>query len=241
MDSREEKLKKAAELYAKNEGESLLREAEEIRRQNVSYMTPRADRTVYDLMAAGRRANQRPKQRKALYGLCTAAACIVLTFIIISNVPGKGGSESEMVADSGTDAAAAEAPAAPMPAPELLPEPELPADILPISFELPADFRIENAELDNGMSVYNLQSDVYGNVVLTMYYKTAGEEAPGEDFFKGFDEVIIDGTAVPAKVRDTYKLLAFNFDRMFFTLSSEDDLGSLAAFYRNIEKYSRTT
>jgi hypothetical protein len=248
MNKSEEKLKRAAELYTKKAGESLLKETEEIRRSNVSYITPRADKAVRELMAeeklSKRRSTQQPKQRKMIFGFCAAAACVIITFALISGVPGfpgggSGGGAPE-ASDSGSGGAAAEAPAeAPDPGaatPAPAPGPVMPTEIMPITFTLPADFRVENVELDNGMSVYNLESDVYGSVVLTMIYKTDGA---GEDFFEGFDEVIIDGAAVPAKVRDTYKLLAFNFGNVFYTLSSEDDLGSLAAFYRNIEKYSR--
>ena len=229
MDTREEKLKRAAELYARKEGESFLAEADEINRQNVSYMTPRDDKTVRDLITG----EKRPKQRRALFGLCAAAACIVFTIALINVIPGGPGSGANIAQDS------MESEAAPMPPPETAPATILPAEIMPISFALPADFRVEGAELDNGMSVYSLGSDNYGDVVLTMYYLEEGNRTPETAAYAGFDEITIDGTVVPAKVHDTYKLLAFDFDGVSYTLSSEDDLGSLAAFYRNIEKYSR--
>ena len=230
MNDWEEKLHKAAGLYTEKEGEALLAETQEIRRQNVSYMTPRADKTVKDLMAK----EKRPKQRKAVFGLCAAAACIVFTIALINIAPGSmsGGSGANMAADTGVSEASP-APAAETESGAPVPIPE---GMVPISFVMPSDYYVENAELDNGLSVYSLESDMYGGVVLTMYYEGGG---PGEGYYADFDEVLIDGTAVPAKVRDTYRLLAFDFDGMYYTLSSEDDLGSLAAFYRNIKNYSR--
>jgi hypothetical protein len=238
MDNREEKLKRAARLYAKKDGESLLEEAEKIRSQKVSLVTPRADKTVRDLIAKGRRQ----KRRKALVGVGAAAACIVLVLLVVGvGLPGGGGfptpggqagsgsSDSPDSSDSssgagnpgGSDAATGT---------KILP----PGEMLPISFTLPADYMVYDSELDNGMSVYRLESVDYGSVVLTMYYETDPTGGAKADAYEGFDEVIIDGTPVPAKVRDTYKLLAFDIDGMSYTLSSEDDLGSLAAFYRSI-------
>jgi len=111
--------------------------------------------------------------------------------------------------------------------------PAAPAGILPISFTLPADYRVKASDYDNGVSVYRLESGRGGDVVLTMYYADgAPDGGPGPE--AGFDEVVIDGTPVPAKVNAAYKLLAFEADGLSYTLSSEDDLGALAAFYRNI-------
>ena len=210
----EEKLKLAAKLYADKEGSSLLAEVSEIERQNVSYMTPRADKTVRDLVEKGRR----PKRRSAVIGVAAAAACVLIMVRLISGVPDISGDTPSL------------APEPPGDTPSL---PYMPDEIIPISFTLPADYRVKTADLDNGMSVYKLESGEHGDVVLTMYYETDAADKE-QDFYQGFDEVIIDGTPVHAKVKDTYKLLAFEAEDVRYTLSSADNLGALAAFYRQI-------
>ena len=215
MGGMDEKLKRAAEAYVKKEGESLLAEANEIRRQNVSYMTPRADRTVSGLVTK----RKKPALRNTVFGLCAAAACIMIVARVVTGLPGPGG------ADSQAPGAAAEPP----------PPITAPGEILPISFTLPEGYAVGKAEFDNGMSVYSMESETHGGVVLTMYYEEdgLGGGAPGAPG-AGFDEVIIDGMPVAAKVRDTYMLLTFERAGLSYTLSSEDNMGALAAFYRNI-------
>ena len=238
MNDVEQKLKKAAELYAGEEGEALLEEAERLRKDNVSYLTPRADKTVRGLAVKRRR----PRGRNALIGAASAAACILLAIRIISglpDLPGGGSSESaapEPASEAPQEPEAADGGAADSPPSDAGP-PGFPQEIIPISFALPADYHVSSADLDNGMSVYELESDRHGTVVLTMYYEADyGSSAPGRDPYTDarFDEVIIDGTPVPAKVNASYRLLAFEQDGLMYTLSSEDDLGALAAFYRSI-------
>ena len=217
----DEKLKRAAELYAKREGESLLREIEMIRLKKVSYYTPRADSMVRKLASP----KQKPKGRNMIWGICTAAACIVIAVRIVAFSPDMPPAPSESSAP----------PAASVPDTSAAPAlPGMPAEILPVYFNLPADYRIIDSDFDNGISIYEFESEDHGNVVLTMYYAEDADNTFGNYIDEGFDEVIIDGTPVPAKVRDTYMLIEFEKDDLYYTLSSEDNLGALAAFYRNI-------
>ena len=239
QNSSDEKLKNAAKLYARKEGESLLAEMNEIRRQNLSYLTPRADKTVKELMAK----KEKPKRMKALFGICAAAACIAITIRLVTGLPdlgvGRGpegaaaptAPESTDSYEPGIESETAE-PAAPSESDNGVDA--FPAEILPISFTLPAGYTVTKAEYDNGMSVYDLESERRGDVVLTMYYEESPADGTGGDRWAGFDEVIIDGTPVPAKVQDSFVLLAFEQDGLSYTLSSKDDLGALAAFYRSI-------
>ena len=234
-ESAEEKLKSAARLYAEKEGESLLAEADELQRQGVSYLTPRADRTVRELAAKGRR----PRRRNLTVGLAAAAACAVFAVSMITGIVGpESGDPASSDAPPPSESAAPSGPTAPSePAAPSSPTepvgPAAPAGILPISFTLPADYRVKDSDFDNGVSIYRLESGRGGDVVLTMYYEN---DTPGDGLGPGagFDEIVIDGTPVPAKVTGAYKLLAFEADGRSYTLSSKDDLGALAAFYRNI-------
>jgi hypothetical protein len=227
LNDREEKLKQAAKLYTKREGEALLAEVEEIRRQNVFYLTPRADKAVAGLVSK----SKRPMRQKMLFGVCAAAACIMIVARVVVGLPDTTSAPSldTSSAPSQETSPAPSQDTTPAPAPY----PAVPteqAEILPISFALPADYRVAETDFDNGVSIYSLESDDHGNVVLTMYYEVDTAGAPETVF----DEVIIDGTPVSAKVTDSYMLLAFESDGLSYTLSSRDDLGSLAAFYRNI-------
>jgi hypothetical protein len=120
--------------------------------------------------------------------------------------------------------------------------------MIPISFEPPADYRVVATDYDNGVSLYTLASATRGDVVLAMYYEggqqadAAATDAPAEPdaaaepggSLAAKDEVIIDGTAVPAKIDEAYMLLSFEREGLCYTLSSRDDMGVLAAFYRSI-------
>ena len=119
--------------------------------------------------------------------------------------------------------------------------PQIAAQMLPLSFELPADYRMAASDYDNGMTLYTLESQERGDVVLTMFpadEQPAGDAAYGGAAFGGSatstKKLIIDGDAVPAFLDEAFMLLVFEYDDVYYTLSSRDDLGSLAAFYRSI-------
>ena len=102
----EAKLKRAAGLYVKQEGERLLAESDEIRRQNLTHLLPRADKTVQGLL----KGNIKLSRRKAAFGLITAAACILLVVRIAAPF-----SENAFSGGGGMSSGAA-APSAPAPA-----------------------------------------------------------------------------------------------------------------------------
>jgi hypothetical protein len=111
--------------------------------------------------------------------------------------------------------------------------------MIPISFDLPAGYRVSAQDYDNGVSLYMLENATRGDVVLAMYHEderlTDGDTRGGATLGPR-DEVIIDGTAVPAKINGDYMLLAFERAGVCYTLSSRDDMGALAAFYRSITR-----
>jgi len=213
MDDSEEKLRRAAKLYAEKDGESLIAESSGICAQNVSQITPRADKVVKRILAK----EKRKKWRKALIGVCAAAACVVVYLLLTTVAPGN------------------EAP--------------------PLDVPLPADFVVYDSVFDNGASVYHLKSETHGDVTLTIGDEsgadgvvsgegsgvgsangdaTSAGSAANSDEYAGYDEVLIDGASVPAKVQGASKSLAFKYEGLSYTLSCDGDFGPLAAFYRNI-------
>jgi hypothetical protein len=252
--------KRVAQAWAEQYGASLLAEAEEMRRQEVSYQTPRADQAVRRISSRrGRAAGRRPtgRRRAAVLATVAAAACLVVVawFAGIPSLlepPSMG--PSDAVVDPSTSTP--------------------PGEMIPISFDLPADYRVAATDYDNGTSLYTLKSATHGDVVLAMYHEggqqadaTQGDatqdDAAGGDATQGdgagagadgaaggdaaatgaaedggalaaWDEVTIDGATVPAKIDEAYMLLTFEHEGLRYTLSSRDDMGALAALYRSI-------
>ena len=247
----EEKLKRAVELYAKREGEALLSEIEEIHRQRVSYLMPRADKVVREFARHGGAA-ARPRPRRVLTIAVAAAACVMLIFRVATfSSPISLDNAAGLPAVSAPEAAALDevesGAFAPAPAPGGLgdfnegreKDDMANTAVMPITFALPAGYREIFSDYDNGMTIYEFESLNRGDVVLTMYYVTDAEDWSNyshadRNGYLAFTSILVDGTPVPAKVEDTYMLLAFERGGVSYTLSSKDDLGALAAFYRSI-------
>jgi hypothetical protein len=217
MDDQNDKiLKEMAERYADAYGASLLSELRQMEKENVRYLMPRADEQIRKL--AGRR-----KRRSRTIGWVAAiAACLVLVVSlprIISTLPGPGNAAPGMSAAPGMEEAPSQSgsPSADW------------NQIQRLSFALPDEFAVSNAELDNGMTIYRLDGDAgYDNVVLTL------QEPPDrsiDDLFSGMEIVTVHGDPVPAKIDEEYKLLTFENDGTLYTLSCKDDVGTLAYLY----------
>ncbi|MDR1014722.1 MAG: hypothetical protein LBL86_07065 [Coriobacteriales bacterium] len=224
--------RRAAQAWVERYGESLLAEAEAMREQGVAYRLPRADRAVQKVAsrrgggAARRGSPARPgrsawRRRTAVLAGLAAAACLAVV-VWVAGIPTLTAPPSTSPGDAVVDA--------PTPAP--------PSDAaqIPISFELPASYRVASTDYDNGTSLYALESAAHGDVVLAMYRENRKQDAAAGSgtSFAAMDEVLIDGAAVSAKVDEAYMLLAFEREGVRYTLSSRDDMGALAAFYRSI-------
>jgi hypothetical protein len=224
--------KRVAQAWAEQYGKSLLAEEEAMREQGVSYQMPRADRAMQKL--SSRRGRSAKRRRTAMLTALAAAACLVIV-VWVAGIPSFITPSSTSPEDAGVDSSA----------------PLSDATKIPVSFDLPADYRVATSDYDNGMSVYALKSASRGDVVLTMYHENerqadapadaADAGAPAADAaaqsggsFVATDEVIIDGTTVSAKVDEAYMLLTFEQGGVRYTLSDRDDMGVLAAFYRSI-------
>jgi len=211
-----------AEAWADRYGASLAAEAEAMRQQGVSYQTPRADQAVLGI--ANRRPGAARRRRRSVFAVFAAAACLVLVALVVG-VP-------FLMLSPTTESGA---PTSSMPSDLAAPEPG--AQMLPITFSLPADFRVAQKDFDNGVSLYTLESPQYGDVVLAMHPEDGlGLGAMGDSgaLPVPMDEVVIDGAVVSAKVVDAYMLLVFQHGEVHYTLSSRDNMGALVAFYRSI-------
>jgi hypothetical protein len=210
--------KRVAQAWAERHGESLLAEVEEMHRQGVSYQTPRADKVVRGVFS--RRGETARRRRTAMFMGLAAAACLLIV-VWVAGIPSLVAPPSTSPGDVMIDSSASTPEAAK----------------IPISFDLPADYRVAASGYDDGMSIYALESAARGDVVLTMYRedgRSADAAAESGSSFAATDEVVIDGAAVWAKVDEAYMLLTFEREGVRYTLSNRDDMGALAAFYRSI-------
>ncbi|MCL1847828.1 MAG: hypothetical protein FWF91_07690 [Coriobacteriia bacterium] len=238
--------RRLADAWAEREGKALAAEVEAMRQQGVDYLLPRANRTVRELGARGATAEsvaspgytsksaardtaahtrRRAERRRAPAIISFAAAACFIVIALIVGVPSLLQPPSQT---SPGDTVVEKPPAI------------QDAQMIPVSFGLPADYRLATSDYDNGVSLYTLESPSYGEVKLAMYHvdgqggNTEVTTPIGSASVGAMDEVLIDGTAVPAKIADTYVLLAFQQDDVHYTLTSRDNLGALAALYRCI-------
>jgi hypothetical protein len=231
--------KRVAQAWTEQYGKSLLVEVEAMREQGVSYQTLHADQVVQGVTS--RRSGPAKRRRTAMFTALAAAACLVIV-AWIAGVPSLVAPPSTSPSDVVNSGDGANSGGA------TIDSPASPSDEtkIPISFDLPAGYRVAGSDYDNGVSLYTLASTRRNDVVLAMYRENEQQTdaaavaadtaatAEGGASFVPTDEVLIDGTAVPAKVDEAYMLLTFEHGGVQYTLSNRDDMGTLAAFYRAI-------
>ena len=229
--------KRLALTWSELHGRELLAEDAAMRQQGVDYLLPRAEETVKALADQGTGASKRRNRGPAMFltAAAAAAACLVLVAVLVG-VPSLN--DTPLSTDS-----AEYAPDAPQ-LQESAPLEREP-DLIPLTFALPSDFRMASSDWDNGVTLYTLESQNHGDVVVAMYH--IGDEEAAAAGVAGsivassptgaaalVDKVIIDGVEVPARIDDAFVLIEFQHNDINFTLSSRDNLGALAAIYRKI-------
>ncbi|MCL2807638.1 MAG: hypothetical protein FWD27_05710 [Coriobacteriia bacterium] len=218
--------KRLADAWVEQQGGSLLTEAEAMRLQGVDYQTPRSDETVRALVSG--RSKQTRRRRTPLPAILATAACLIFAALFVgipalTNSP-LAESPSPISPNGSVDSASS--------------APQLVVQMLPLTFSLPADFRKTGEDYDNGTTLYTLESPSFGRVVLAMRSTGDDELIDSHQVANGttvpMREVVIDGTVVSARIDSAYMLLAFSHGSIDYTLTSQDNLGALAAFYRSI-------
>ncbi|MDR1422604.1 MAG: hypothetical protein LBI64_07060 [Coriobacteriales bacterium] len=242
-------LKKLADTYVERQGARLLDEQETLRQQNLRYATPRADRLVKDLtqssrndgtgavagttpattLGTGTHTHAGVRRRRLPFIVSAAAACLVLfigVLAVLTNL-----SMFTSLSPDATQNPAADPSSTSLP-PALSPEQDSWSELRPLGFRLPVQFSVARTDWDNGQSIYVLDNTLHDDVVLTIQQPFA----PGgqNDWSAEMDYVIIDGTTIPAVIRDEYKLLQFENEGAIYTISCRDDLATLASLYRSM-------
>ncbi len=111
-------------------------------------------------------------------------------------------------------------------------DPSSPSDnnaIHELGFNLPAQFSVAGVNTDNGETIYQLDNSLYDDAVLTIR-----DSENNNGLKQDMDEIIINGTPVPAKLRDEYKLIAFESKSRKYTLSCKNDIKTLVIIYHSI-------
>ena len=242
---REQLFRRMAGVYADREGEALLAENKNLQKSGVQYLTPRADRAAKQLARGGRRISR---------GAWSAIAAGIVIMLLVPSVlilsgrwPGLGKTAKtpEAVMDAAVPAASSEAAAAPMeePAAEAAPEPAANAEadggaaggtdglLMPLPFDLPENFTVAAAKMDNGQSIYYLADAFNDDVVLTMKPVGEGQDDMDTEDLRVFD---VNGKTVYGRSNGAYSFLTFEEDGVQYTLTCKYDINTLLELSRVI-------
>lgn len=208
-DHDDEVFKRWADGYVDQYGRTLLQEQRNLDERAVDYATPRADARIR--MLTGQRS--KPKRTP----LFVAAAALLVAFI------GAGAALFPLFSHT-------EDGFAPSQSADVVSNPAGGDDTIhELDFVLPTRFSVASVESDRGETIYHLDNDLYDDAVLTI--KDSGKD---DGRSRDIDTIMLDGTPVPAKLRDEYKLLTFTDGGLDYTISCRDDIATLASLYRSI-------
>lgn len=96
-------------------------------------------------------------------------------------------------------------------------------ELLPLNVDLPDNFSVEDAKLDQGKTIYYLADKMNDDVIVTM------EETEGEDWYKSLQKIDLGGGAGYAESSTNYQMLVFEKGGILYTLTCEHDLNTLVS------------
>ena len=102
---------------------------------------------------------------------------------------------------------------------------------MPLPFNLPENFTVAAAKMDNGQSIYYLADTAKDDVVLTM---EPVEDAGGDMDTDGLRVFDINGKTVYGRSAGAYSFLTFDEDGVRYTLTCKYDINTLLALSRAI-------
>ena len=228
--NRDALLQTMARQYVDQWGRELIREAAALPPSDA----PQLDRKVREGLARQRRV------RRQIISLGAVAACAALIFAAAWLYPGLGsmpktdsmgnGAQAESQ-DSLTDSeknlglTPTNAPTLEVP-PATAPEASMSA--LPLTFDLPAQFAVEDVQVDNGQTVYTLSDALLDPVVLAM------EEADTPLGTARLVPIDLGGQTVYARSTAEFSLITFDQDGLRYTLTCQYDINTLLSLGREI-------
>ena len=227
--------KALADIYVDSYGKTLLNEAAYLKSQNLEYVTPKVDNRIKSIAKnRGRRTNRT---------ISILAASIVLVLLIpgiISLTNRKGRGSPDLASSSGPSSPAPsesydieeESPFAMVP----LPPPSVSQSsgsgsnetdeiiLIPLASNLPSQYRITDSRQDLGQSIYYISSTDSDDIVVTLEYDI------GEDWFKSFHPIDIDGMEGYYRNKNDYKILVVIKDGILYTLTCRYEMESVYDF-----------
>jgi len=207
-------MKEWADGYIEQYGQALLEEQRIIEEQGLRYAIPRADARVGQLTAQSATGR---KKRSRVPLVAAAAAILVLTV----------GASTIFINQNALFSELSEPTALTNDTADGILDPVLAVKML--NFNLPAQYMVAEAKLDQGETIYHLKSNRLEDVVMTI--KKPQDQ---DGWMQGLDEVYIDNKLVPARINTDYKLLIFENHGLLYTISCREDLSSLIPLYHSI-------
>ena len=213
-----------ARQYAEDWGRELQREATALPPAHA----PGLDRKVREGLSRRRRV------RRQMISFGAVAACVALIVAAGLLYPGPGAPKGSMneaaqaqAEDSLTDSEKnlGLTPTNAAPSAEA---PEVSMSVLPLTFDLPAQFAVADVTVDNGQTVYTLSDVLLDPVVLAM-------EATDAPIDTGrLIPVTLGGETVYARSTADFSLITFNRDGLRYTLTCRYDINTLLGLGREI-------
>lgn len=204
-------LKELAQKYADQYGYRLRQEMEQLEKENVTYLTPRLDQQVKNLLSP------RKNNKRYIRMFAAIAACLVFAFIL----PFTGQFLSQNSGES----------AAPMPSetaqsqqeqPEPPPVSEKPQyEAIPLQFTLPNNFSVSAVEQDIEKTIYYLADAYQDPVIMTLKNQDTGLETAG------LQRLFIGNAAVYGYSCADYHLLTFEKDGLVYEMTCRYDMNTL--------------
>lgn len=208
--NRDSVFKEMARIYVENLGEELQREYEDV---HIELDTAVLDKKVCEgVSRVKKRAKRSAIQKYVKIGIPLAASVLLVFAItrwdytrIASDQPTMERSDTSQDNES------------------------VQGEFIPISYPLPSNLSVVNQELDNGMTVYQLEDTYNDDVVMQLAYV----ESIDYDV-EGMQEIIVNGESVYAVLENEYQKITFEKDGIVYILTCKYDINTLLPICENI-------
>ena len=201
---------KMAKTYADNLGQNL---KEELRNTHINLDTTVLDEKVSKEVARVKRKSKIISIRKYAKIIIPAVASLLLIFIFTRG--GDTSLDSDKLAMEQSDSTQSSEP--------------IQGEFIPLSYPLPPNLSVVNQELDNGMTIYQLEDTYNDDVVMQLAYV----EAIDYDV-EGMQKIIVNGESVYATIEDSYQKITFEKDGIVYILTCKYDINTLLPISENI-------
>ena len=207
-------LKELADRYTEADGARLRAEASQLDRSGPAQDMSRLDRRVRQ-MTEGRRRMPWKSMGAAL------AACLVLALVVPRLLGLTGNDYSAAPADSSASSSEAALEGAPE-------EAEADYAVIPLSFELPDNFTVNEVEQDRERTIYHIEDAQQDDIVMVLRYAT------GDEAYDDLTPIPMGGGMAYGRSEEGYNLLCFEESGIYYELTCRHDINTLAEIGRSV-------